>query len=116
MCSRTLGVGSRYSGLGVGFLYARVGGSQTLLVEQLGRHRSAVDWQAEVMTDAAQLGDLLRCAFHLQQREQLSVAVLLDDIDAAAAIDEVEHLWRERVGAQPQIRRAESRFLGQLVT
>jgi hypothetical protein len=42
------------------------------------------------VTDAAQLRRLLGRAFHLQQRQQLSVAVLLDDIDAAAGVDEIE--------------------------
>src|SRR5205814_9259797 len=76
-----------------------------LLLEQLVRQRSAVNRQAVVVLDAAQLRDLLRVAFELQQGPHLAVAVLIDDVDALVHVDEVEDLLRERIAAEPEVRR-----------
>src|SRR5688572_6504881 len=67
------------------------------------------------MTDAAKLGELRRRAFHLEQREHLRVAVLLDDIDTVAAIDERADLRRERIRAEPEVRGVEPFLVLQLI-
>ena len=89
--------------------------SSSLLSQQLSRHGSAVDWQTCVVRDRAQLGQLRRIALHLEQRQHLAVAVLFDHVDAVAFLDELEDLGRERVRLQPEVRRRQLRFIGQLV-
>src|SRR6188768_1133287 len=85
------------------------------LFQNLRRHRPPVERQPGVVQYAPKLAELSGCALHLEQRHHLRVAILLDQVDTVAPIDELRDLRRERKRAQTQVRRVELGLVPELI-
>src|SRR6266498_3868093 len=60
-----------------------------LLREDVVGNRTRVDRQAVVVQDLSQLRDSLRTELQAHETQHLGITVLLDDVDALVAVDEI---------------------------
>src|SRR5262249_48788761 len=88
---------------------------EPFLRQDIVRDAPSVNRQTAVVKNASKLRDLLWHRLEFDQLEHLSVAVLLDDVDALVRVYEGAELVGERIGTKTEVRGLEIGLLAELI-